>query len=87
MLSEKSKQSIRDANSRRLLCFPNKRNFAIFIAICHKSKRKKATLMHEMLRSFLNKLTEQQKEDYLEIYKQMSEEQIKNVGYNGEEVD
>lgn len=84
MQSEKTKQAIKDANSRRLLCFPNKRNFAIFIAICHKSNKKRATLMHEMLKSFLSKLTEQQRDEYLELYKSLTDEQIKNVGFKTE---
>lgn len=84
MLSERSKKSIKDANNRRLLAFPNQRNFSIFVAICYKSNKKKATLMHEMLKNFLSKLTEQQKEEYLELYKKMTPEQIKNVGYDND---
>jgi len=82
MISEKSKQSIKDANSRRLLCFPNKRNFALFIAICHKSNRRKAALMNEMLKGYLNKLTDTQRDEYLELYKSLTEDQIKKVGFN-----
>lgn len=40
--------------------------------------------MHEMLKSFLSKLTEQQRDEYLELYKSLTDEQIKNVGFKTE---
>ena len=81
------RQSVIDANKRRLVFYPNKRNFSIFIGVCFQHNKRRASLMDDMLQLFLSKLTEEQKKEYIEIYKQMSEEQIKNVGYNGEEGD
>ena len=87
MITETSKRAIKDANSRRLLCFPNKRNAAIFLAICFKENKKKSSLMHEMFLSFINRLSEDKKQEYLLIYKTLSEEQIKKIGIKKVECD
>lgn len=74
----------KDINHRRLLCYPSEKNVSIFIAICHKQKKRRSSLMHEMFKSFINKLSEEQKKEYLELYKTMTPEQIKNVGYEAD---
>jgi len=85
--SSVSKKSMIDANKRRLLCFPNKRNSAIFLAICFKEKKKKSSLMHEMFLSFINRLSEDKKQEYLDLYKTLSEDQIKKIGIKNIEDD
>lgn len=87
MISEAHKRAMKDANSRRLLCFPNKKNTSIFLAICFKENKKKSSLMHEMFLSFINRLSEDKKQEYLLIYKTLSEEQIKKIGIKKTEDD
>jgi len=41
--------------------------------------------MHEMFKGFINQLTDEQKTKYLELYKTLTPEQIKNVGYNNDD--
>ncbi len=38
--------------------------------------------MHEIFKGAINKLTDKQKEEYLELYKSLTPEQVKNVGYD-----
>lgn len=75
----------KNINHRRLLCYPSEKNVAIFVAICFKSNKRKAGLMHEMFKNSINKLTDKQKEEYLELYKSLTPEQRKNVGYKNDE--
>lgn len=75
----------KNINHRRLLCYPSEKNVSIFIAICHKSNKRKAGLMHEIFKASINKLTDEQKAEYMELYKSLTPEQIKNVGYNNDE--
>lgn len=67
-----TRQSLIDANKRRLVCYPNKRNLAIYIAMCKKFNKKKGELIHEMLKNFLSRLTLEQQDEYLKLYHSMN---------------
>lgn len=75
----------KDINHRRLMCYPSERNVSIFIAICHKSNKRKASLMHEIFKNTINKLSDEEKAKYIELYKTLTPEQIKNVGYKNDD--
>lgn len=83
LLSEK--KALKETNKRRLVIYPSTKNVSIFLAICFKENRKKSTFAHEWFLSYINKLSDDKKTEYLTLYKTLSAEQIKNIGKASED--
>lgn len=41
--------------------------------------------MHEIFKEAINKLSDEKKAEYMELYKTLTPEQIKNVGYKNDD--
>ena len=83
LLSEK--RALASANKRRIVIYPSVRNLSIFLGMCFEKSQKKGSFAHDWFVQSINRLSDAKKQYYLDLYKTLSEDQIKKIGMKGED--
>jgi len=84
---ESTKLALKSLNARRVVGSLSQRHFAIFIARCFKLNQKRSSVLIGIVKEKLESLPENEKQMYLDLYKTLSSEQIKNIGKRCEDAD
>lgn len=72
--------ALKSLNLRRIVCFPRNRHFAIFIVHCLKSNCKRSQMLVEIVEKSIEQLPEKTQNEYLEIFKTLTPNDIKSIG-------
>ena len=78
MSKKNMKPSLKQLLDRRMAFYPGDREKSIFIAYCFNKGRKKAELLREVVRDFIDKIPETEQNNLLALYKEMTLEQRKH---------
>lgn len=74
---KKKNSSLLDLLSRRMIYYPSIYHHSITVALCFDEEKKKAELVKEVMKEYIDKQPEHRKKMLLALYKEMSPEQRK----------